>query len=181
MQREPAVTLLTAARRGEAGPLADLYERYSDCGHRIALRLTRSATEAEDVLHDVFVGLPEGLRTYANRGPFGGWLAKVTARAALIRLRQRRRRREVSLSRWKSMLPQRQCPDDVERLALERAIEGLSPKLRTVFVLCEIEGLSHREVAGLLGIGLSASQQRYLRAVRALRTALAPKEKGTAA
>src|SRR5919199_6553251 len=87
--------LAARARAGSADALAELYARTGPALAALARRLTGSREEAEDVLHDVFLGLPEALRHYDERGRLEQWLRRVTARVALPRLRARRRRREV--------------------------------------------------------------------------------------
>jgi RNA polymerase sigma-70 factor (ECF subfamily) len=124
--------------------------------------------DAEDVLHDVFLGLPEALARYQERGAFPAWLRRVTARVALTRLRVARRRREVSLDA--AVGSGKAVPDDlVARGDLERAIAKLPASLRAVFVLKEVEGLSHAEVAGTLGIRVGTSEVRLHRALKRLR------------
>ena len=144
----------------------------------VAYHLTRSAEDAEDVLHDVFVGLPEALRRYAERGALESWLKRVTARVALSRLRAARRRREVAIDVAVDAAPGAAplgTPADrgVDDLAaLRRALDRLPESLRTVFVLREVEGYTHAEIAAMLSISPRASEVRMHRAVRALRAQL---------
>ncbi|PYO64311.1 MAG: hypothetical protein DMD71_13475, partial [Gemmatimonadetes bacterium] len=86
---------MAAARRGEPPALAALYRAHGAAVFRLAYRLTGTREDAEDVVHDVFVGLPEALLRYEERGRLQSWLKRVAARVALMRLRQRGRRREV--------------------------------------------------------------------------------------
>lgn len=164
--REQAA-LVAALRRGEPDALRDAYARHASDVHRIALRLTGSAADADDVLQDVFVGLPEALRAYEVRVSFGGWLRRVAARTALMRLRRRDRRREEPLAVERE--PASRAGDEVDRVALERAIASLPDSLRAVFVLKEIEGYAHSDIAGMLGIGIGASEVRLHRAKQQLR------------
>src|SRR5688500_13564731 len=104
MPRAPSLTpqhiahdLVARAREGSAEALAALYTRYAPALMGVAYRLTGSAADAEDVLHDVFLGLPEALRHYDERGALESWLKRVAARVALSRVRARQRRREVAL------------------------------------------------------------------------------------
>jgi RNA polymerase sigma-70 factor (ECF subfamily) len=143
-----------------------LYRRYGARVYRIAYRLTGRPEDAEDVLQDVFLGLPEALRSYAARGSFAGWLHRVAARTALMRLRSARRRRETPLAASRPALP---AAGVVDRLAIEAAMASLPEPLRIVFVLREIEGYSHAEIGELLGIRAGASKVRLHRARRALR------------
>src|SRR5213593_5157435 len=90
-------SLIAEARAGGPEALAALYLEHGGALFRLAYRLVGAREDAEDVVHDVFVGLPEALRRYEERGSFAPWLKRVTARLALMRLRSRRRRREVAL------------------------------------------------------------------------------------
>src|SRR5947208_8673973 len=157
------------ARAGDPEALASLYRAHGAALYRLAYRLTGTPQDAEDVVHDVFVGLPEALGRYEERGSFAGWLKRVTARVALMRLRTRTRRREVTLD---ATLPADQRPADVESEALRSAIDALPDQLRSVLVLKEVEGYSHAEVGELLGISEGASRVRLNRAMRRLRKSL---------
>ena len=137
--------------------------------YRLAYRLTGTREDAEDVVHDVFVGLPEALGRYQERGNFLGWLKRVTARVALMRLRGRRRRREVAIDSADPMVGS--LPDSAT-LPLQAAVDALPDHLRSVLVLEEIEGYSHAEVADLLGISVVTSRVRLVRALKRLRKAL---------
>ncbi len=158
-----------AARRGDLSALAALYERHARALFAVAYRLVQSREEAEDVVHDVFVGLPEALRHYEERGALLSWLRKVSARVALARLRRAEARSTISLSADQPQVP---SSDPHTILTLERAVGELSPALRAVLVLKEIEGFSHREIAGMLDISVGASEVRLHRALRTLRAAL---------
>jgi RNA polymerase sigma-70 factor (ECF subfamily) len=150
--------------------LARVYERYGDVVYRIAYRLTHSRAEAEDVLQDVFVALPEALGSYAARGSFEGWLRRVAVRATLMRMRRTKRRHEVSLEQvGQGALGSSGAGALVARLTLEQALGRLPEPLRTVFVLKEVEGFDHREIGTMLGISAGASETRLHRARRQLR------------
>lgn len=164
--------LLKAVARGDSRGLEQLYGEHGDTVYRIAFRLTESAADAKDVLQDVFVALPEALHTFDARGSFEGWLKRVAARTSLMKMRTRRRRREISLGGMTGSLRQAERPDPVDRLELERAIAELPEQLRAVFVLKEIEGFTHDEIADLLNIKRGTSEVRLYRARRVLRTTL---------
>src|SRR5438309_1055208 len=141
--------IVAAARRGDPPALAALYRAHSAAVFRLAYRLTGTREDAEDVVHDVFVGLPEALERYEERGSFTSWLKRVTARVALMRLRARNRRREVAME---ATLPTTDPPPDSANVALRAAVDALPDPLRAVLVLKEVEGYSHAEVGELLGI-----------------------------
>lgn len=145
---------------------ADLDGDFGAALFRLAYRLTGTRQNAEDVVHDVFAGLPEALRRYEDRGSLEGWLKRVTARVALMRLRTRKRRRETVLD--DAPEPAVNQSATLDQIALREAVAGLPDALRVVLVLKEIEGYSHAEIAGFLGISVVTSRVRLMRAMRRL-------------
>ena len=163
--------LIAATRDGSADALGELYDRHASELLAIAFRLLQSTDDAEDVVHDVFVGLPELLRRYEERGAFAAWLRKIAARVALARIRESSQRPSVSLDELSNQ-PHIRSHDVEGVVSLEHAMRTLTPALRAVLVLKEIEGFSHHEVARLLDISVGASEVRLHRAIQALRAAL---------
>src|SRR4051812_9048130 len=89
--------LVAAAASGSLPALGGLYEAHSGRVFSIAYRLTASRHDAEDILQDVFVGLPRALRGYTEQGRFEQWLGRLATRTALMHLRAHRRKREDEL------------------------------------------------------------------------------------
>jgi len=168
----PLAHLVAAARSGSADALGALYERYGAGLYRLAYRLLGNREDAEDVVHDLFVGLPEALRRYEERGALESWLKRVTARVALMRLRAGGRRREVHLAVARELVGGDSSAAPPDSRLLQAAVDRLPEHLRSVLVLKEIEGYSHAEVSELLGISQGASRIRLMRAVRRLRKSL---------
>lgn len=167
--------LVQRVRRGSVQALGHLYERHAERVYWTAFRVTGSTAEAEEVLQDVFVGLPEALRRFDERRPLEPWLGRVALRAALNRIRgkERRHRREAAYAARlssKAGLGSGQRTD--ARLDLERALKRLPQELRLVLMLKEVEGYSHAEIAELLGIPPGTSASRLSRALERLRTNL---------
>lgn len=161
---------LDAVRRGEESALRDIIREYSSLVYGISLSTTRSEADAEDILQEIFVGLPEALHRFDGRN-FAGWLTVMTKRRALMVVRAQHRRDELEVQPGPS--PAEPSEDrSLARVAIERALSGLPDLLRDVFLLKEVHGLSHREIADAMGITESASQIRLYRARRALRKAL---------
>jgi RNA polymerase sigma-70 factor (ECF subfamily) len=162
---------LDRARSGDPSAIAQLYELYGDTVYRIGYRLTGSPMDAEDVLQDVFLGLPRALHTYAGRGSLEGWIKRVASRTTLMKLRLQKRKAEVALDH----MPPDQAEGvgsertPVDRMELEDAVGTLPEALRTVFVLRDVEGYTHSEIGEMLGIGKGASRVRLHRARRILR------------
>lgn len=158
----PDDALAARARDGDADALGELFARHAGAVFATAYRLTTSHADADDIVQDVFVGLPEALRAYEPRGYFGAWIRRVGVRVALMKLRSSRRRREDAIDAAER-LPLEQ-PSPVDRIAAQDAVLALPPALRAVFLLREVEGYSHAEIAQLLGISVGASMTRLSRA-----------------
>jgi RNA polymerase sigma-70 factor, ECF subfamily len=174
LQRERTdADLIAALRAGSTDALAELYQRYAAAVLRVAWRLLGSTADAEDVTHDVFVGLPEAVQRYRERGRFGAWLQQVTVRVALSRLRHRVSRKEGDLA-LASASVRAASVDAAEQAEIARAIAQLPNALRIVFVLKVLEGYSHAEIAQLAGISVTASEVRLSRALKQLRQRLDP-------
>jgi RNA polymerase sigma-70 factor, ECF subfamily len=160
--------LVQQVAAGSSDALAELYRLHAAPLFRLARRMTSSVEDAEDVLHDLFVGLPDSIHKYHERGSLQGWLKRVVVRLALMRLRATRRRREVALD---EEVPT-QAADDTVGWDVQRAIETLPDDLRAVLALRQTERYTHQEIAALLGITPGASRVRLSRAVKLMRTAL---------
>ena len=160
---------LDSARAGDPAAITEFYNRYGATVYRVAFRFTGSRADAEDVVQDVFLGLPEALKSFAARGSLEGWVKRVTVRTALMKLRKDRIRRESPLDEIDAN--QRATPDGnlVDRIALERALSNLPLQLRTVFLLKEVEGYKHTEIGEILGITVTASKIQLYRARKRLR------------
>jgi RNA polymerase sigma-70 factor (ECF subfamily) len=167
---DSAIDWLPALRAGDPDALARVYRAHAPALYAVAYRLTGRTQDAEDVVHDVFVGLPEALRRYDERGNFAGWLHRVTTRRALMHQRRIRDRREDGEEGMRVAVAT--GPSFGEQTDLERALTTLTPHLRHAFVLRVVEGYSHREIAALLGISVAASEVRLHRAIRRLRDLL---------
>ena len=156
--------------RVDAQALGTLYDTYARQLFRLAYRLLGTREDAEDVVHDVFVGLPEMLAHYEERGRLDAWLRRVTVRMALMRQRGRGRRRETSLDTAADIAS---APGITpEQIELQAAVNALPGPLRSVLVLKEMEGYSHAEIAALLGISAVTSRVRLYRATRSIRQRL---------
>jgi RNA polymerase sigma-70 factor (ECF subfamily) len=164
--------LIERLKSGNRQALHELYCRYGKLVYRIALRIAESREDAEDILQDLFLGLPEAIPSYEGRGSFEAWVGRVAARMALMRIRRASRRREVPFEALAGMGKEPGTAADggarVDSVNLERALTQLSEIDRAVFVLKEVEGYSHTEIGATLGITRAASGVRLHRAKREL-------------
>jgi RNA polymerase sigma-70 factor, ECF subfamily len=163
--------LIPRVRRGDPAALTAIYRAFGGELLALARRLTGSDADAEDVLHDLIVGLPDALQSYQERGKLRAWLKQVVARMCLMRLRAARRRRETGLDNVGQLPARVPSAGDVND-AIEIALRELLPAIRAVVVLRFIDGLSHREIAETLGISINASEARLSRGIAALRRRL---------
>ncbi len=167
-EKKPNPDLLSRLGRGDTEALRQIYLWYADDVYRIALRLTGSSADAYDVTHDLFLGLPEAMQRYDPERSFPSWLRGVAVRTAQMSLRTTRRRREVPLPELRELTVRPRQEAVVDRVTLEKALDELTPELRSVVVLRELEGLKYQEIADLLGITKSAAAVRIHRARKKL-------------
>lgn len=169
---DPGPEWLEALRAGSPAAITACYAAYAGALLTLALRLTGERADAEDVVQDVFVGLPEALRRYEERGTFAAWLRGLTTRRALGMHRRMRHRREVPYGAESDRVPAQMVEPGGDYARIERALATLSDTLRHVFVLRVIEGYSHAQIAALLDITAGTSEVRLSRALKALRSQL---------
>jgi RNA polymerase sigma-70 factor (ECF subfamily) len=163
---EPSGELLGRVAAGDLAALGELYQALAESVYQLSYSLTGSVADAEDVVQDLFVGLPDVLGSLRSEENFHPWLMKCTVRASLAHMRATRRRREIKLEpEW---LVGSTPPVD-ERLDLEAAINRLPDTLRLVVVLREIQGYPYTEIGEFLQITATASRVRMMRARQALR------------
>jgi RNA polymerase sigma-70 factor (ECF subfamily) len=170
---EQVAELIRQTAAGVPDGIAGLYRLYSGHLLRLGWRLTGSRHDAEDIVHDLFLGLPEAIRSFEHRGSFAGWLNRVATRMALMRMRSAHRRREATLEENQPAVSESLSAED--RSDLDQHIAALPTTLRAVLVLRQIEGYSHEEVSALLGISPGASRVRFNRAVQRLRQRMTEK------
>lgn len=151
--------------------LGELYAEFADLVFRAALRLTGSRADAEDVTQELFLRLPGAVRGFTGTSAqFPAWIRRVAVRQSLMHMRSGRRRREVSVDAVASLVSAADTP--LARLSIESALARISDEHRTVFLLKEVEGYDHAEIAELLGISTANSEVRLHRARRQLRELL---------
>jgi RNA polymerase sigma-70 factor (ECF subfamily) len=155
------------ASRDEPAFLA-IYRRHAPALYRIALRLTASASDAEDAVQDSWLRAVRGLPAFEWRSSLRTWLTGIV----LNRCRELTR----SNGRGAPLFPLDEAGGGELRpepaLDLERAVEGLPLGYRTVFVLHDVEGYTHEEIGAVLGVDPGTSKSQLSRARRAIRAAL---------
>jgi RNA polymerase sigma-70 factor (ECF subfamily) len=170
--------LLRAVADGDLGALGELYDRYARNVWRAVRRSLGDAADVEDVVHTVFLKLPQIAPSYDGRPSCRGWLCGIAVRLAM-RHRRGAGRFQRMLRAFGDTLtgrapgdPERQAADGQELAAFERALAKLSEKKRVVFVLVELEGLTAEDAARALEIPAATARTRLFHARRELREAM---------
>ena len=166
--------LVQRARRGDEGAFRDLYREHVGRIYALCLRLTGDAAAAEERTQDVFVRAWERLRTFRGESAFATWLHRLAVNVVLMERRgSGRRERRVAPASDDPVYEQAATPPaSAERLDLEQALAALPAGAREVFVLFEVEGYSHEEIARMCGIAVGTSKAQLFRARRLLREML---------
>ncbi len=186
---EEDLALVGRARQGDFAAFEGLVSKYERRLYGLAVRMLRNRHDAEEVVQQTFLSVIEHLEDFREEAAFQTWLMRIAANHALALLRKRRTRATVPLAEDRSRdsyedLPHpdfiaqwRETPDQVAarretRQLVAEALDELDEKYRLVFVLRDVEGLSTKETAELLGITPGNVKVRLLRARLMLRERL---------
>jgi RNA polymerase sigma-70 factor (ECF subfamily) len=168
--------LIERALAGDAAAERALYDAHVDRVYRLAFRMTGDDALAQDCTQDAFIRAFERLADFRGDAAFGTWLHAIAYSVVLNALRKvkRFRQRETSLDEATAVgaAPVAAEPDLKRRLAA--AIEALPDKYRMVFVMHDVEGYTHEEIAAAMGSRIGTSKAQLFRARARLRDALAP-------
>ena len=159
---------------GDATAERSLYDTHVDHIYRLAYRMTGDETMAADCTQDTFIRAFDRLTDFQGRAALSTWLHAIGVSVVLNRLRKvkRLRRREAELDN----LPLGAAavrPADLElKIRLHTAIDKLEDSLRLVFIMHDVEGYKHREIAAILNVPEGTSKNRLFRAHQLLREEL---------
>jgi RNA polymerase sigma-70 factor, ECF subfamily len=177
---------INALKAGDRAEFASLVETYSTQIYRLALKILNDAQDAEDVLQETFIKALRSLPSFEGRSSLSTWLYRIAVNEALMLVRKRRpgqvsieaekedsdgEEEPVEIVDW-CCLPEGELVNSEATRFLDEAIQKLSPALRAVFVLRDIEGLSVKETADALGLTEATVKTRLLRARLKLREEL---------
>jgi RNA polymerase sigma-70 factor, ECF subfamily len=170
--------LVAAARSGSAAAFTELMEIYGPRIFRKLVIITRNREDAEDALQDTFLRAYKGLHAFEERATFYTWITTIAINSALMILRKRRNRSEVSFDRSNETeddsyyveftdtrpSPEHICVDRQRYACAIRSIGKLQPRLRQVIEMQLKEKCSTREIAQALQISEAAVKSRLRRA-----------------
>ena len=167
--------LVRDAQNGDLLAFERLYRENVRKVFGLCLRMSQDASLAEELTQEVFVKAWRKLSTFRGESAFSSWLYPMAVNAALSERRSRRRRdaRIVPVEEPERMEKTPGAPRPEAGFDLERALATLPPGARSVFVLHDVEGRTHEEIAALLNLAAGTSKAQLHRARRLLREALA--------
>ena len=159
--------LVARARSGDLEALEALYRAFETPVYNLALRMLRNPEDAEDVLQETFLEVVRSIKQYRGEGHLWGWIKRIAASKALMRIRRNAVRATEQLDEESAAGPQ---PVGVPVwIDLERAFERLSETSRAVVWLHDVEGYTHEEIAEQMGKTVSFSKSQLARAHARLR------------
>ena len=176
------VQLCRLAADGNIAAFELIYERYHRRTYSLCLRMTSSQTEAEDLTQEVFIQLFRKIGSFRGDSAFSTWLHRLTVNQVLMHFRRRSVKNERTSEDGE--MPEQVVHGTVnpnkmqivDRIALKNAIAELPNGYRNVFVLHDVEGFEHEEVARKMGISVGTSKSQLHKARLKLRGLLIKKQ-----
>jgi len=175
--RPPLAAVSDLARRAQAGDesaFEALYREHAGRVYALCLRLSGNPVRASELTQDVFVRCWEQIGSFRGESAFGTWLHRLAVNVVWTANRGDRRReaRVLPVEKPEVVETKRDTPPIGLSLDLEQAIAALPEGAREVFVLFDIEGYRHEEIARMTGIAVGTSKAQLFRARRLLREKL---------
>ncbi len=169
------------AQGGDGAAFEQLYRANVGRVYALCRRLCRDEAEAEELTQEAFVRAYERLALFRGDSAFSSWLHRLTVNVVLGKWRgqSRYRQRVLPLEDFEGFEPELPAAREGAAIDLERAIRQLPKGARTVFVLYDIEGYQHDEIAEATGLAVGTSKAQLHRARRLLREALGYGEQGS--
>jgi RNA polymerase sigma-70 factor (ECF subfamily) len=169
------------AKQGDARAFQELYEKHKRRVYSLCLRMTANTAEAEDLTQEAFLQLYRKIATFRGESAFSTWLHRLSVNVVLMHLRKKSLP-VVSLeetTQGEEDSPKKDfgaedlaLAGSIDRLQLQRAVDDLPPGYRTIFVLHDIEGYEHNEIAGIVGCSIGNSKSQLHKARMKLRDLL---------
>jgi RNA polymerase sigma-70 factor, ECF subfamily len=176
--------LIERATRGDADAFAAIFQVHRTRVYSLCLRMTNNTAEAEDLTQDAFLQVFRKLSTFRGDSALSTWLYRIAVNTVLMRLRKKTLV-QLSLDEpWSNNSEANPIPREygtvdyhlagcVDRLALSQAIRELPEGYRTIFLLHEVEGYEHSEIAEFLGCSTGNSKSQLHKAKMRIRELLA--------
>jgi RNA polymerase sigma-70 factor (ECF subfamily) len=162
--------IVRRAQNGDVDAFELVYRAHVRAVHALCLRMCGNSTEARELLQDVFVRAWERLPGFRGQSALTTWLHRMAVNVVLERWRSNKREALRMIDNSEELVFDAQAPrEDVEAgIDIDAAMMRLPAGARAVFVLHDIEGYSHEEIAAMTGIAAGTSRTQLFRARRAL-------------
>jgi RNA polymerase sigma-70 factor (ECF subfamily) len=181
--------LIARAQRGDEEAFAALFEAHKRRVYSLCLRMTSNTAEAEDLTQEAFLQLYRKISTFRGESAFSTWLHRLAVNVVLMHLRKKGLQ-QVSLDEMDTSQDEPVKRDygsddlrltgSVDRIGLQKAIGDLPPGYRTVFVLHDVEGYEHNEIAEIMHCSVGNSKSQLHKARMKLRDRLRQYREGKA-
>jgi RNA polymerase sigma-70 factor (ECF subfamily) len=168
--------LVRDVQSGSESAYGKLVDRYLDSAYATAMSVLRDAHDAEDAVQSAFIRALERIDQLKAGSPFGPWFYSVL-RSTCLNLRRREALRahdEIPVSAAGGRNPERDLQKELTRELVVEALGELPEMQRLAVTLYDLEGYSHQEIAGILGIAVGTSRAHVHHARRALRRLIGP-------
>ncbi len=170
--------LAQSAANGDMASFEELYQRHNRRVYSLCLRMLQNAHEAEDLTQEVFIQLYRKIGSFRGDSAFTTWLHRMTVNQVLMHFRKRSVKNEKTTEEGETPVQivhgtenPRKMPI-VDKIALDRAIAQLPKGYKTVFILHDVEGHEHEQVAKILGCSVGTSKSQLHKARMKLRKLL---------
>jgi RNA polymerase sigma-70 factor, ECF subfamily len=171
------------AQQGDAEAFKTIYQQHCGRVYALCLRMLRDPIEAEDLVQEVFIQLFRKIHTFRGESAFSTWLHRLTANLVLMHLRRKRpipiSLDDISGSQEEDTKPCQEigAPDPrlsglIDRVNLQSAIDQLPKGYREIFILYDVHGYEHSEIAKILGRSIGNSKSQLHKARKRLRELL---------
>ncbi len=171
----PDYDLTQMAAGGNLEAFEMLYQKYHRRAYSLCLRMTNNVTEAEDLTQEAFIQLFRKVGSFRGDSAFTTWFHRLTVNQVLMHFRKRSYKNEKTTEDGETpefLLPNSKNKSQtpiLNRMDLKKAISELPPGYRSVFVLHDVEGYEHSEVARMMGISIGTSKSQLHKARLKLR------------
>ena len=176
----PEVEAIRLAQEGDAAAFERIFRSYSRRVYALCLRMVRNQTDAEDLTQEAFLQLFRKIHTFRGESVFSTWLYRVSTNVVLMRLRKKglmeipleNADEEEDSIRKEFGVPDLVLSGTIDRMNLDRAIGELPPGYRKAFMLHDVEGYEHHEIAEIMGCSIGNSKSQLHKARMQLRNLL---------
>lgn len=182
--------LIARAQQGDEGAFAALFEAHKRRVYSLCLRMTGDTAEAEDLSQEAFLQLFRKIATFRGESAFSTWLHRLVVNVVLMHLRKKGLQQvsldEVDTSQDEPIKREygeadKRLLHSIDRITLTHAITELPPGYRAVFVLHDVEGYEHNEIAQILSCSVGNSKSQLHKARLRLRQVLRGRRTGSSA